>query len=85
MVDSINQKHPRKIVNGEYREHSVCHTDTGSHIINKKPSEIGYLGLGISLYFKMLKFLIVLFLLLTFINIPMYYFYCSANSSNNYK
>jgi hypothetical protein len=44
-----------------------------------RESDIRHLGVGISVYFKLLKFLIVLFLWFIFLSIPSYIFYASGS------
>lgn len=56
-------------------------TRTGWHIVSEKwrESDIRHLGVGISVYFKLLKFLSLLFAWFTLLSIPAYVFYSSGN------
>ncbi len=60
-------------------------TTTGWHWCSKnaRKSGIRNLGVGISVYFKLLKFMMILFLWFTFLSIPAYFFYITGNSSDN--
>ena len=45
-----------------------------------RKTDLAELGTGVCLYFKMLKFLMGLFLLFTVLSIPQYYFYWAGNN-----
>jgi hypothetical protein len=46
---------------------------------------MGYMGAGVTLYFKMLKYLIVLFFLLTILSIPSYFLYYLGGDSLDFS
>jgi len=48
-----------------------------------RKSDLRELGVGITVYFKLLKFLMVLFLWFSFLSIPSYFFYYTANQRND--
>ncbi len=56
-------------------------TNTGWHCRGKKwrKSDIRELGVGISIYFKFLKFMMCLFLWFTFLSLPAYFFYFNGS------
>ena len=76
-------RHPRKIVNGEKKMHSWCFSKTGWHCSSKswRDSDIRDMGVGISCYFKFLKFMMMLFLWFSILSIPAYFFYIEGNLS----
>jgi hypothetical protein len=55
-------------------------THTGWHMFCKRcrKTDLAEIGTGVSLYFKMLKYLIILFLLFSIISIPSFIFYASG-------
>lgn len=60
-------------------------TKTGWHMPSMawRESDIRHLGVGISVYFKLLKFLTILFLWFTFLSIPSYVFYYSGSEQGS--
>src|SRR4051794_40081091 len=83
MLDSVSYKHPRKLVNGKRVPFPLFKTSTGVHCCLKRyrASELRELGVGITLYFKLLKYLIYLFLWFTLVSLPSYYIYHSVGST----
>jgi hypothetical protein len=83
MMKTIEIKQPRRIVDGKVVPHSWCGSKTGWHCGCKsaRKSDIRDMGVGISVYFKMLKFLMILFLWFTFLSIPAYIFYSTGNEA----
>jgi len=67
------------------KKYPVCGTRTGWHCCCKswQQSSFDEYGVGLVLYFKFLKFLIVLFFLLSIGSTPAYYFYFNGNSADN--
>jgi hypothetical protein len=65
-------------INGKQEKIPLC-INSGSLVMNKKDKEILYgmdeLGLGVSLYFKLLKSLVFFFVVVSVINIPIFYIY----------
>jgi hypothetical protein len=59
-------------------------TRTGWHCRSKKwrNSDITELGVGISIYFKFLKFMMCLFAWFTFLSLPAYFFYFNGSESH---
>jgi len=74
-----DRRHPRKLVNGKLKRFPCCGTRTGWHCCCCKTwrqSEFKEYGLGVVLYFKLLKFLICLFFFLSLAALPsMLFFY----------
>jgi len=83
MLAHVNAKHPRvhrpypqkcccrtrNSIPGE--KHSLLFTDTGAHSCYKpKESELSMYGVGISLYFKFVKFMVVVYLVLSLLALP---------------
>jgi len=60
-------------------------TKTGWHCCSKsmRESDLRQLGVGITVYFKLLKFLMLLFLWFSFLSIPSYFFYYTSNPRND--
>jgi hypothetical protein len=83
MIKAIEKKQPCRIVNGKPALYSWCGSRTGWHCACKKmrQSDIREMGVGISVYFKMLKFLMCLFLWFSFLSIPAYVFYSTGNEA----
>jgi hypothetical protein len=87
--DAENKLSHRRML-GKVRENMVLNEDSAYPLWSTKigwhlpfeawrESDIRHLGVGISVYFKLLKFLIVLFLWFTFLSIPSYVFYSSGS------
>lgn len=79
-------QHPRNIDNKPYGLcEAVLDFDTGYHCCGKTSSnpDTGKMGMGvgITLYFKFLKYLICFFLLFTIISIPSIYFSSAGENS----
>jgi hypothetical protein len=77
MMHNYMNKHPHKVVNGHRRPFSCCFTSFGWHCCCKsmRKSDIRGMGVGVSVYFKFLKFMMALFLWFTILSIPAYYLY----------
>jgi hypothetical protein len=71
---------PRKIINGKLVKHGIC-DNFGWFGLNGKlwRSEIEYLGIGTEIYFKILKVFVICFLIISIINIPLFYIYYHNN------
>jgi hypothetical protein len=70
---------------GNSKRFGWCCTSTGSYRCCCKgntKSDLSDLGVGIVVYFKMLKFLTWLFMWFAFINIPTYFFYYKGNETD---
>jgi hypothetical protein len=80
MLYITNLRHPRRVEDGKFKKFPLCKTKTGWHCCIKRfrKSDFGYLGTGTSLYFKMLKYLIFLFLILSILSVPSYFFYIAG-------
>ena len=77
LEEKISEEHPRNKKGEAYGFcESVFDVDTGYHLCSKtsKNTDMGTMGIGISLYFKFLKYVICFFLLFTFLSIPSIYF-----------
>jgi len=73
----LNQEHPRNADGKPYGLYeSIFDVDTGYHFCGDTSinTDTGTMGIGISLYFKFLKYLICMFLLFTVLSIPSIYF-----------
>ena len=72
-----------KSIDGEkhYSQVPVCRSSTGWHCCFRpcRQSTFNQFGVGVTLYFKMLKFLIVMFTIGAIINIPMYILYAGGS------
>ena len=77
MKKVVEKKLPRK----NDQRYPVCSTNTGWHCCCKRyrKTDMAELGIGLSLYFKMIKYFITLFLLFTIISIPAYIFYTDGD------
>lgn len=80
MIKEMDQRHPRIYENKEYKEYPICRTKTGGHLCCKmfRKSDLDEIGIGISLYFKMLKSLMVLFVIATILSIPAYVYFSAG-------
>lgn len=78
MKFEMDLRHPRRLAGGKLKPFKCCRTTTGSYgCLCKKNtrSDLEELGLGITLYFKMLKFLIFLFAWFSFLSAPALFYY----------
>jgi len=75
---AVNLFHPRIKIDGKLEKVPVC-IKSGNLKMNQKEKEQLYgmdeLGLGVSLYFKLLKSLTIFFVVISLLNIPIYYIY----------
>ncbi|CDW82979.1 UNKNOWN [Stylonychia lemnae] len=90
MMMVVDQNHPRLEIEGrggkkEYQQRPFCKTKTGWHCCCRpcRQSDIHQYGIGITLYFKMLKFLVILFTMASIINIPMFVLYSAGGGTND--
>ena len=69
----------------ETHKYPLFGTSTGWHCCSKstRKSDLRQLGVGITVYFKLLKFLMLLFLWFSFLSIPSYFFYYTANPTTD--
>ena len=77
-----NMRHPRKNIEGKYEPFTAC--DNTGHLGFWTESSATFaeeMGPGISIYFKMNKFLGCMFFLFTLMSIPTYII-CAQNQSN---
>lgn len=83
MIKVVEARHPRVMKNGKSSSHSCCTSQFGWHCMCRswRKSDIQDLGVGISAYFKILKFMTVLFLWFSFLSIPAFLFYTTGNRS----
>ena len=87
MQKMVERKLPRK----DGQHYNVCKTNSGWHCCCKKyrKTDMAELGIGLSLYFKMIKYFITLFGIFTLISIPLYVYFtdgdglCSVTSSTS--
>jgi len=78
----VNQRHPRMIIEKEPQPIPLC-IDTGRLMSSsdKKIFGLDSLGMGISIYFKLLKSMVVFFILCCIIYSPLFYFYSCGEVS----
>jgi len=89
MAMNRNRNHPRKTIihpeNGEieYRKMSVIFTKVGSYSCFKenRRSDLAQYGPGVVAYFQFLKFLILIFFIMSVLAAPSMTFYFSGNNS----
>ena len=76
-------RHPRRVEQGKRMKFSWCGTSTGWYCCCRcgRNSDLRELGAGITVYFKMLKYLMCLFLWFSFLSVPAYFFYYTGNES----
>jgi len=76
MIVKVNEK----MLRIEEQTYPLWSTKTGWHMPFEtwRESDIRHLGVGISVYFKLLKFLTIMFLWFTVLSIPAYVFYYSG-------
>ena len=81
MKATVALKHPREFVGGEPRLMSLC-TSTGGLLrtaFQKTTSGFDDFGIGVSIYFKLLKSLIIFFLICALCCTTLYYYYSNGN------
>lgn len=79
-----SKRHPRrKDEAGDLQPFALCGSNLGCHtcIKSRRKSDLKDFGVGITLYFKMIKFLIYLFLCLSILCFPVFVIYWSGNES----
>jgi len=82
MKANMNMKHPRIIINGEPRQIPLC-IDTGRLLTSDEKHLFGLdeLGIAVSIYFKLLKSLVIFFTVVTMVCMPLLYFYGCGDMS----
>jgi hypothetical protein len=81
MVYVTERRHPRwKDSKGRLKKFTLCGTNLGCHICSKerRKSDFKEYGIGIVLYFKMLKYITILFLALSVMSVPIFTIYASG-------
>lgn len=83
MIQHLDNTHPRILVDGEHRKLPAC-TDVGDLMDQKlgkedKEYDFDALGVGVTIYFKLLKSFIIFLVISTILAIPLYYFYSRGN------
>lgn len=83
MRATINQRHPRVLVDGEQKEIPLC-VSTGRLITSSNRELFGLddMGVAVSIYFKLLKSLINLFMIFCLLYSPIYYLYSCGSVSD---
>jgi hypothetical protein len=87
MFDKINKKHPRMTERTgnlgllTYKKRPICSTRTGCFSCRGKDreSDLKEYGTGVVMYFQFLKYLIVVYLLMTLLSLPSIYWFFAAN------
>ena len=84
MQHRISLKHPRRINGKERSLYSCCGTSTGWYCLCKslRKADIRELGIGMSIYFKFLKYMMCVFFFLTVLSIPTVILFYNANPHN---
>ena len=82
MKAAVNLKHPRMVINGKNEEIPLC-ISTGRLLGAFEDKRQGFddLGIAVSIYFKLLKSFISLFMVCSILCIPLYYIYSSGSMS----
>lgn len=64
-----------------FKKYPICKTKTGSNLccFKARRSDLSIFGVGVTLYFQFLKFMIFAMFLLSFFSIPSYIFFYSGN------
>mmetsp|Transcript_22060 Transcript_22060/g.21241 ORF Transcript_22060/g.21241 Transcript_22060/m.21241 type:complete len:254 (+) Transcript_22060:403-1164(+) len=66
---------------GRKESYPWCSTNTGWYCCCSTTSDLEGLGAAVSGYFKMLKFLMILYFIFIIVSIPAYYFYARGNET----
>jgi hypothetical protein len=89
MMDRMKRQHPRAVIDKESVPFPICKTNTGWSLDNQKcrETDLKHMGVGVSLYFKFTKYLIIIYLFLSIITIPHIVFYIlgGTDTYNNSK
>jgi len=85
MLLSVNMHHPRKYVNNEPKKISLCiPTGSLSARAKKEISGMDELGMGVSIYFKLVKSMVVFFIVCLLVLTPLLYIYsCGEKADSN--
>jgi hypothetical protein len=78
LEEEVRYQHPiKKFEDGRHEPFQVCVTETGLLGCGEKQakSDLESLGLGMMLYFKILKAFAIVFFIIVVFNIPLYFFY----------
>jgi len=80
MISTINHLHPRIFKDDKVMKVPLC-ASTGSLAADQQLSAMDDFGVGVSLYFKLLKSLVSVFAFCSVLSLPIYYIYsCGAVS-----
>ena len=89
MLAEVERSHPRKEIVGadgrvQYVKYPICATKTGCHCCLRscRKSDLAQYGVGISLYFKFLKFLFWTFFWICLLQAPAVLFFFSATGTS---
>ena len=82
-----DERHPRILKDGKKILIPICKSRTGWHCCCRgcRKSDLSDLGVGVTVYFKMLKYLMLLFLWFTILSIPAMIFYESGDQVKTEK
>jgi hypothetical protein len=78
LVEEVQMQHPqRQMKDGGFVPYQVCNTHTGNMgcAEAQSKSDLEPLGLGMVIYFKILKAFTIVFFFIIILNIPLYYIY----------
>jgi hypothetical protein len=81
MIKAVKENHPKNEHNNFYECGEACCVDSGFHCCCKttEKSHFDKFGVGVSLYFKFMKYLMGFFLIFTIISLPIMYFSVRGN------
>lgn len=86
MMHKVSLRHPRKLKDNQRIPYSLCGTSTGWYCLCKRlrKAEIRELGIGMSIYFKFLKYMMTVFFLLTLFSIPTMIIFYNSNTPDDF-
>lgn len=88
MVNEVNHREPRGLTeSGVIEKYSLCGSSTGWHSTSKswRGTDMENLGVGVILYFKMLKYFSLCFLLFSILSVPSMMIYMSGHEYSSHN
>ena len=72
MINAVAQREPRTLIDGKMESYPLFGTNTGWHTstVSGRKADIEQLGEGTNLYFKFLKYFMVIFLVCSVLSLP---------------
>ena len=82
MTEKVSKAHPFVLVDDERKKYPICETRTGYNCKSKHCRVTGLkeMGPGITIYFKYVKYMTVLFLIMSFVTLPHLVFFVGAGT-----